>query len=101
MLIYREFNKGRNQTETKKTIGKIIYETFNAPIESMTTKNPRTNCPKLSRKNPGKDFCKKYDNDKVSEDCLTKRCTEIGNSAKFAPCCKENITNMDYNYYKN
>ena len=114
ILIFREMNKGKPvEIEKKNMIGKIVYETFNkdSSIEGFSDKkNPQTNCPSLKQGLKHK-FCKTYNSDKVSDDCLEKRCKELkdNNNCDNAKCCTDNKLceaftpmniNSDFDYYK-
>ena len=129
ILVYREMTKGKPvEVEKKNMIGKIVYETFNkdSNIESFSSKNnsnkkvkkekkenldslnPQTNCPSL-KQGIKHNFCKTFNSDKVSDNCLEKRCQELKetDNCNNAKCCKDNKfcegftqmnINSDYNY---
>ena len=125
ILIFREMNKGKPvEREKKNMIGKIVYETFNKDSkieafshnnkktkkEKLDSLNPQTNCPSLKQGLKHK-FCKTYNSDKVSDDCLEKRCKELkdNNNCDNAKCCTDNQLcetftsmniNSDFDYYK-
>ena len=83
LLIYKELNKNTPvKTGEKNVIGKIVYETFNTPsyshVEGFTgKKNEENSCPELN-KSTIKNFCKNYDTDKVDDNCLEERCSDLG-----------------------
>jgi len=125
ILIFREMNKGKPiETEKKNMIGKIVYETFNKDStiegfsdnkkntkkEKLDSLNPQTNCPSLQQGIKHK-FCKTFNSDKVSDDCLEKRCKELNDNknCENAKCCTDNQLceaftsmniNSDFHYYK-
>ena len=93
IIVYKEINKGKPyQEEKKNVIGKIVYETFNTPsyshVEGFTgKKNEENSCPELN-KSTIKNFCKNYDTDKVDDNCLEERCSDLGENCNKSSCCK-------------
>ena len=94
IIVYKEINKGKPYQEEKNVIGKIVYETFNTPsyslLKDLQEKNEENSCPELN-KSTIKNFCKNYDTDKVDDNCLEERCSDLGENCNKSSCCKNKI----------